>query len=371
MDLSVVIPTRDQEERLRLVLCALEGQTLTPDRFEVVVVDDGCSDGTPDMVMQIAANGPANVRLVANSSGSGRSAARNSGIAEAKGELVVFLDGDALPAPDLLETQWRAHQQHGPQSICCGMQWVLPELEYFQDPQTGTLMPGAPIPSVMKDFLAARRDQLVVTEEMVRGDFDVIRRRAYRASYPNEGTQRRQDEARQLLRSRPRSPVGWVGFIPHNGAVPRSLLRAAGGFDEEIPFSEGWELAYRLQRHCAARFVATDARTYHLYHHHRFDEVDGAREEAQVRHSAVEYMAQKHCDSRIRLLYFWFAHLWADPYIPEEAVVSDLFEFDRLYAELPEEAWDEYLLILAHHPSNFPVETTAGESAEVEYEYCA
>ena len=365
MDVSVVIPTRDQKERLRLVLCALLGQTLSLDRFEVLVVDDGCSDGTAAMVMAESLSGLPNLRLLQSSADArGRSAARNAGIGEAQGELVVFLDGDALPSPDLLEAHWAAYRDHGPKVIGCGLQYVLPELEYFQDPQTGSLMQNVPIPSVMKDFLSVRREELIITEEMVRDRFDAIHRRAYRGSYPNEGTQQRQDEARQLLRQRPGSSAAWVAFIPHNGSVPTALLRQAGGFDEEISFSEGWELAYRLQRQFGTRPVPTDARSYHLYHHHPFDNPEGAREETQTRQRAVEYMAIKHGDSRIRLLYFWFAHLWSDAYIPAEAVVQDLFEFDRQYQELPEDTWDEYMLVLANHPSHFPLDSVRVLTAE-------
>ena len=123
---------------------------------------------------------------------------------------------------------------------------------------------------------------------MVRSDFDAIRRRSYRGSYPNEGTQRRQDEARELVNRRSDSPLGWLAFIPHNGGISAALLKSSGGFDEEIPFSEGWELAYRLQRQWGSHVVATNATTYHLYHYHPFDDIDGAREEIQVRHRSVE-----------------------------------------------------------------------------------
>lgn len=365
MEVTVVIPTLDQKERLRLVLGALRGQTLGLNRFEVVVVDDGCSDGTAAMVAAATPGALPNLRLLQSSEEArGRSAARNAGIGGAKGELVVFLDGDALPAPDLLESHWAAYREHGPRAICCGLQYVLPELEYFQDPQTGSLMQNVPIPSVMKDFLSVRRDEFIVTEETVRDNFGAIHRRAYRGSYPNEGTQQRQDEARQLLKQRPGSPAGWVAFIPHNGAIPAQLLRQAGGFDEEISFSEGWELAYRLQRQFGARLVAADARSYHLYHYHPFDNPDGAREESEIRHRAVEYMATKHGDPRIRLLHFWFAHLWSDAYIPEEAVVQDLFEFDRQYEELSDDTWGEYMLVLANHPSHFPVDSGRVLTAE-------
>ncbi len=69
-----------------------------------------------------------------------------------------------------------------------------------------------------------------------------------------------------------------------------------------------------------------------------------------VRHQAIEYMADKFQEPRIRLLYFWFAHLWADPFLPEESVVEDLVEFDRRYQTLTDADWQQYQFLLDHRP---------------------
>lgn len=351
MDITVVIPTHNQRERLALVLRGLACQTFPRDRFEVLVVDDGCTDGTPDLVAGLARRGELPARVVRGIGRQGRCRARNLGLREAQGRLTLFLDGDALPAPDLLQRYEEAFASGRGPRLLSGMQYHLPDLEYFQDPQTGTVVEGAEVPSVVRDYLAAHRDELVVTEAQVRDDFASIHRRARRGSYPNEGTIRRQDEARALLRRRPGSGSGWLAFIPHNGAAATQLLRDAGGFDVDIPFNEGWELAYRLQRRHGASVQPVEATTYHLYHVHDF------HDPAQVRsrYDAIEYMAAVHRDRRIRLVYFWYAHLWRDPFIPDAAVVDDLFEFDRLYQELPEAGWREYETVLQNHPNQLPL----------------
>lgn len=359
MNVSVVIPTHNQRERLGLVLHGLAGQACPGLEFEVLVIDDGCTDGTEGVVAGFQVRRELNVRLVRGIGRQGRCRARNRGLQEAVGELTVFLDGDALPAPDLVARYWQAHRAAAGPVVLSGMQCHLAELEYFQDPQRGVLVDGVDIPSVVRDSLAARLDDLVVTEALVRSDFGRIHRRSQAGSYPNEGTVRRQEEARALLRERPDSAVGWLAFIPHNGAASTELLRAAEGFDSDIPFSEGWELAYRLQRHHGARVQPVEASTYHLYHHHDFSDPDQAR----TRYDAIEYMAAKHRDPRIRLVYFWYAHLWADPFIPDTTVVEDLFEFDRQYAELPDDLWLQYETVLRNHPNQLslkPVEAHHG-----------
>jgi glycosyltransferase involved in cell wall biosynthesis len=354
VDISVIIPTFNQKERLRLVLCGLENQSLESSRYEVIVVDDGCTDGTSEMVAQSIEDGECgNLSLISANPKKGRSAARNRGLEEAVGDLVVFLDGDALPAPDHLERFAQAFEEHGPQCLLCGMQYSLPELEFFKDPQTGSLYPDVPVASVIKDFVGLRHQELIITEEMIVGDFDAIRSRAKEGFYPFEESKRRQEEARALLQVRPDAESTWLAFIPHNGAGPRQLLLEAGGFDEEIPFSEGWELAYRLRRDhdCDIRWVQAD--TFHLYHYHPFLDPEGGKREGQIRYRAIEYMVAKHDDERIRLLYFWYAHLWPDFYIPQEAVVQDLVHFDQLYNGLCADSWRQHQVILEHHPSQF------------------
>ena len=355
VDVSVIIPTYNQRDRLRLVLCGLENQSLESQRYEVIVVDDGCTDGTSEMVAERMAQGRGcdNLSLISATPKKGRSAARNRGLEAAVGDLVVFLDGDALPAPDHLERFVRAFEDNGRQCLLCGMQYSLPELEFFEDPQSGELSPGVPVASVIKDFVNLRRHEFVITEEMIVADFDTIRSRAKEGGYPFEESKRRQDEARELLRARPDAESSWLAFIPHNGGGHRRLLLEAGGFDEEIPFSEGWELAYRMRREhgCAIRWVQAD--TYHLYHYHAFADPEGGKREGQIRYRAIEYMVAKHSDERIRLLYFWYAHLWPDFYIPQEAVVGDLVHFDQLYTGLCADAWRQHQVILEQHPSQF------------------
>ena len=361
LDISVVIPTHNQQARLSLVLCGLSCQSFDGD-VEVLVVDDGCTDDTASVVDGYRESGALNVRLLRGIGRQGRSASRNRGLLEAKGRLTVFLDADALPAPDLLAHYQAAFESHEGPVLLSGLQYHLPELEYLADPRIASVNGNSDLPSVVRDFIGTRGERLAVTETMVRDDFDAIHARARRGSYPNEGTVRRQDEARRLLQARPRSAAAWLAFIPHNGAAATSLLRAAGGFDCHIPFSEGWELAYRAQRQHNASIVAVEGATYHLYHHHDFSDPAQVR----TRYDAIEYMAAKHRDPRIRLVYFWYAHLWRDPFIPEAAVIDDLFEFERLYQDLPEAAWRQYETVLQNHPNQLPL-----KEIEITYESCA
>lgn len=103
--ISVVVPTFNDVRRLGDALSSVLAQTLRP--AEIVVADDGSSDGTEHFVLDFAARseGSLAVRYVRLASQSGDAAARNAGIAAAGGEWIAICDSDDLWAPTKLERQ--------------------------------------------------------------------------------------------------------------------------------------------------------------------------------------------------------------------------------------------------------------------------
>ena len=106
--LSVVIPTRNRPRQLRQCLSHLENQTLPPDGYEIVVVDDG-SDSSPDSPPR--AGSRARIRYLTQPP-AGPAAARNRGVAAASGEVVVFIGDDILTPPGFLQVHADWHRQH-------------------------------------------------------------------------------------------------------------------------------------------------------------------------------------------------------------------------------------------------------------------
>jgi hypothetical protein len=99
---TVVIPTYNRADLIELTLAALVSQTRPAD--EIIVVDDGSTDGT-DAVLARYAPQIRNLRIA----NSGELVARNSGLREATGDLVGFCDSDDIWEPNCLETlamQW-------------------------------------------------------------------------------------------------------------------------------------------------------------------------------------------------------------------------------------------------------------------------
>jgi glycosyltransferase involved in cell wall biosynthesis len=138
-EVSVVVPTRNKAAVLQDTLSALLVQGMESDSFEVIVVDNGSSDETSQVVQTFLAQRP-HWQLI-HEPVPGRSRARNAGIAAARGSLVLLLDDDIRVAPDHLERRIEIHRQN-PQAVVIG--YIIDESpispaflrRYFLDRQT-------------------------------------------------------------------------------------------------------------------------------------------------------------------------------------------------------------------------------------------
>src|ERR1700687_3313331 len=94
---TVLLDTYNQEAFIEKAITSVLNQDFPASETEILVVDDGSTDNTPEIVRKFAPR----VRLLRKING-GQASAFNAGIPEARGEIVAFLDGDDWWAPGKL-----------------------------------------------------------------------------------------------------------------------------------------------------------------------------------------------------------------------------------------------------------------------------
>ena len=126
-DLTVLMIARNQAEALPTCLAHLELQNHPAAAFELLVVDVASTDNTSGVVERFAAGAPVSTRCLRQESAN-TVAARNLGIREARGRIILFLGVELLASPNLVELHLQGHETHGELSCIVGAIVAHPQL---------------------------------------------------------------------------------------------------------------------------------------------------------------------------------------------------------------------------------------------------
>jgi glycosyltransferase involved in cell wall biosynthesis len=110
MFLSLVIATFNRVELLPRTLDALTSQDVGQDRYEVIFVDDGSTDGTRRLIEEAARSSP-RIRYVRIDHTGSPSRPRNTGLREARGDVIVLVDDDVVPDRDFVAAHAAFHRR--------------------------------------------------------------------------------------------------------------------------------------------------------------------------------------------------------------------------------------------------------------------
>ena len=126
MDITAIVPTYNRSQLLRRALQGFCGQDARDLRWELLIVSDGSTDSTRETVMAFRDRLP--VRYLWRPK-QGVCSARNLGLREAKAPVVLFLDDDVIPGPQLIREHARFHQEQPElESVLLGYVTWSPEL---------------------------------------------------------------------------------------------------------------------------------------------------------------------------------------------------------------------------------------------------
>lgn len=189
-EISVVVPTHNRRERLRLCIDSLERQTAPAESFELVVVIDGSTDGTAEMLSETSR--PFSLEIVAQAQ-QGAPAARNAGARRARTPLLLFIDDDVIASPTLVQAHLTAHR-----------------------PRPGVVGIGQIEPRIAAD-----------ADRFARRRADAWRGHAERLA---------------------QRPLSYLDAYGGNLSLERSTFERAGGFAIDLEVENDFEFAYRLAR---------------------------------------------------------------------------------------------------------------------------
>lgn len=126
LSLSALLTTHNRAHLLPRVLAGLAAQTLDRDRFEIIVIDDGSTDETPQILAAWQDRLPLRVLRQRQS---GLACAKNLGVFAASAPILVFLDDDDVATPGLLAAHLAAHlAMPAPEVAVLGLTTLAPEI---------------------------------------------------------------------------------------------------------------------------------------------------------------------------------------------------------------------------------------------------
>ena len=188
MKFSVVIPLYNKEKYIRQAIESILAQSFRD--FEILIIDDGSTDES----LKIATEFNESIRVIKHDRNRGLSAARNTGIREAKGDFVVFLDADDYWKPEFLEAIARLTKQFAQASLFA--------TAYEEVYPNHTIKP-----KVMLNHVTENQD-ILITDYFVRN-------------------------------------LGQPLYNHSSLAVRRSFFEQIGGYDQSLTFSEDVEFGVR------------------------------------------------------------------------------------------------------------------------------
>jgi glycosyltransferase involved in cell wall biosynthesis len=248
---SIIIPTYNKIHRLKVVLESFNMQNAAHSDFEVVLVDDGSSDDTKLMIDGMHFN--YNFRYFFQEN-QGRSAARNKGIEEAKGEILIFCDDDTIPSESFVENHISNHQSNK-ELLVHGAIFDLLPLKFFKDPVNGVFFEVYELDKENYKSLAKN----VLPSDL--RSFSNYLEKNRRMSGFEKLIKRLFDENRNSLK--------WMACTGGNFSVKKTQLRKSGVFNEQ--FGKKWgcedlELGYRLYKAGTQFEYCQEAINYHITH---------------------------------------------------------------------------------------------------------
>ncbi|MBT2724653.1 glycosyltransferase family 2 protein [Bacillus sp. ISL-46] len=293
---SVVIPVYNRKEQLLLTLTAFERQTYPRGNFEVIVVNDGSTDHLEEFLKDY--NSSFNLIYRNIDSRKGPAAARNLGVNEANGEYIIFCDPDFLVCPNFIEIHDLYHGRYK-RSVVSGTPQCFKGVythyyPQFKEREKRKCYDVLSKSGLWKDeYLQSYNLVEIITQQDIRENFSNLYQVMSRL---DQFSEKMKTEYTKI------DVAPWMLFITRCVSLKKKYILRIGGFDENFPRGEDWELGYRIHKQLGLSFIPIKETVgYHQEHPSSFRLKENRK-----------YLFQKHGteDLELTLLTVWKA--WKD-----------------------------------------------------------
>ena len=281
IEVSIVMNSYNKYPQCLYSLYALEYQTFEHSRMEVILVDDNSSDETPSLTNYTP---PYKFKYIRLSTNQGRSKAKNIGIAEATGNIVIMLDAEVIVEPDFVKQQYLYHQSEELLAVTTCLnhcstytiydnQFNNSQIKHFQNIVDKKIRK---LPSKLRALLQknklrhARKGKVeIFTKE------DIENQKYKDLSFP---TPLYPDLIQKFQGDLNGFAFPWIFVITQKLSFKRSLIDDVGPFYEGFNGygSEDWEFGYRLYKHGVK--IVDDSNGYIYHQEHPRNSAHDARE---------------------------------------------------------------------------------------------
>lgn len=327
MDASIIIPSYNSMERLYYNLLSLNNQDYPFDQFEVIVINNGSTDLTSEMLNKFKSH--FSLKVVTIPKNKGIAHGRNQGILKAKGNILIFHDSDMIATKDYVRKHIESHTKDN--MVVCGMFWkriYSYYYKYFDANQQQKLQNIWKISRPLKDKTALVSVKDIQNERFLKYTFDL----------DNLIVKSLKEKLSKYGEELTGYVFPWRFFLTNNSSVARKKVIEVGMFDEK---NQNWgfediDLAYRLyQANCQFK-IKQDIVNIHQEHPLKYSLPQYSK---SLQYMFNKYNKMEHLDMLLILLTITTST------IPPVKTLLDENKLDILYIE-----WKEMLSNKEQHP---------------------
>ncbi|WML35845.1 glycosyltransferase family 2 protein [Clostridium sp. OS1-26] len=265
IEASVIMPTYNRKDLIELSLYSFNNQEYPVNKFEVIVIDDGSSDGTYNMIKSLKVN--YKLKLLRNEKNYGAAFCRNKGIKIANGDIIIFSDSDCIVPPNFISGHLKYHETSSNIVVCALISWKKVFSIYYSK-----------FDSIQKsEFEYARRNIPKFNNRLIDIDFNYknnfkilfkddikyINKFSYIPDW-SEGFLGKTIKTFGITLEKFQYP--WVFFGTGNVSIRKRHIIDAGGFDTTLLREEDWDLGYRLYKKGIKFICALELESSHQEH---------------------------------------------------------------------------------------------------------